>query len=676
MPVATACLRCADLPPRLRCQREFCQPLIIIPGPTEPKNIDVYFKMTLDALQRIGPVMLDETGRRQGGQLTVVERGPDGSIARGPFVHCVFLGAVHADTPAQRKMSQWAGHSARCGCGRCLLLGTSGNADNDHSGMRFLGYNEEAQVNQFVSDDAPATAHCGDAAIKISHEQHVARATFMEAFHNKLPKPSQAAITEQVQNTGCHGMPALVARLSYANFAMMWAPPLYHAALYGVVKRFWNLVLCNFSRNNTPAYAISRAARLVMSQRAEHLVMTNDMNRPYADIVNRRGNWVMEDWMRWTCEYSRYILMDIDGQEIMPTVMCSIAGGPPQPLRLAWIWEKLRDALIYHFRFPARPSGEDRDMAATAASNGLFAFAMGAESVFGADFCTYNLHMLVCALQDAEKALGHLSYYTEMWVERGIQEMKSGVKFRTVGRPEMLYVSEVMARNRLQLLHASEPLIYRDFDSWVPEYRSAEREMPNGDDGAQRDGTQLLGPGTILTTHKFPAEYTAVLDSIVRMLRDEGGDDDPRSMYIMPAVRDHIHMVRYRYAQRAGEEVLLSTDYRRARTRESYYAKVRYGPSNASECDNNVQVFIAEINYFALLQPPSGYHGDTLRIAVCNLYKCEVLYENYMYRVANLGAPSHRDWAVEVHSMSCKVLHVRPRTGANYFLQYITLSQS
>ncbi|CAL8471876.1 g11418 [Coccomyxa elongata] len=53
--------------------------------------------------------------------------------------HYTILGGIYADTPAQRKLSKWLGHSAYLGCDHCLLLGTVG--PNDH-GMYFQGYTE------------------------------------------------------------------------------------------------------------------------------------------------------------------------------------------------------------------------------------------------------------------------------------------------------------------------------------------------------------------------------------------------------------------------------------------------------------------------------------------------------------------------------------------------------
>lgn len=48
----------------MRSKREFVQPLLIIPGPREPKNIDPYLELLLEELRELGP---SGAGLRQAG---------------------------------------------------------------------------------------------------------------------------------------------------------------------------------------------------------------------------------------------------------------------------------------------------------------------------------------------------------------------------------------------------------------------------------------------------------------------------------------------------------------------------------------------------------------------------------------------------------------------------------
>lgn len=176
--------------------------------------------------------------------------------------HYVILGGVYADTPAQRKLSKWMGHSAYLGCGHCTMLGTWDN------GMYFQGYTEEKaagirsvipatlqsawQIQRYycIYGDSEHAMHpgpfhrlfdlniegsqgkaCGTDRIKLSHAQQWARAMLME-------QPGTAA-----RDVGCHGISPVLNYLDYVDYNNIWVIPMSHALIYGAVKLFWGLLL-------------------------------------------------------------------------------------------------------------------------------------------------------------------------------------------------------------------------------------------------------------------------------------------------------------------------------------------------------------------------------------------------------------------------------------------------
>lgn len=48
-------LRCEDMDPWTRSKRKFHVPLMIICGPKQPSNIDIYLKLVLDDFRQYGP---------------------------------------------------------------------------------------------------------------------------------------------------------------------------------------------------------------------------------------------------------------------------------------------------------------------------------------------------------------------------------------------------------------------------------------------------------------------------------------------------------------------------------------------------------------------------------------------------------------------------------------------
>lgn len=180
------------------------------------------------------------------------------------------------DTPANRKLSRWLSCTAANGCGYCALRATSGQELGLKGGMYFLGYTEPTAVNKWrnltnLFEPMPETALCGDPDIRITSEMQKARANFVSDY----PAASH--------DVGCHGWALFVRELPYLEYNDMWVLPVAHAALLGVCKRFWQEVLGPLGADKED-YAISSPHRKIMSARAEDIVMTNDMNRPYRDI--------------------------------------------------------------------------------------------------------------------------------------------------------------------------------------------------------------------------------------------------------------------------------------------------------------------------------------------------------------------------------------------------------
>ncbi|GLI64632.1 hypothetical protein VaNZ11_007950 [Volvox africanus] len=366
-------MRCTDLPVAHRSKRRFTYILTVIPGPEEPSSMDVYVSRTLDAFKEYGPYS----------ESSLMVMGNDRQL----FEHKIFLSAIFADTPANRKLSLWNSHTSATGCGHCLLKGVSGEG----GGMYFPGYAVDADVNCIFDgvipdmENAPLSARCGDPRIMVSHEMHLKRAALA------MKDPQWTGIV------GCKGLSPIIRELDYCNYNDVFVVPVAHAALFGVIKRFWNTILGKLGRH-VMDYTILGPQRKIMAQRASHIITTNDLNRPYRDIVKHRGTWTMEDWLHWLDSYSVYILHEEDSLQsstpLMPVVQ-RVVDGITKSFNIKVMWNNLRTALLHYFRYD--PSDFSAD-ANNHAARLLKSFSIAAEHVFGIQFCTYNLHILVCRL--------------------------------------------------------------------------------------------------------------------------------------------------------------------------------------------------------------------------------------------------------------------------------------
>ena len=178
---------------------------------------------------------------------------------------------------------------------------------------------------------------------------------------------------------------------------------------------------------------------------------------------------------------------------------------------------------------------------------------------------TFNLHILVCRLKKQEEAKVCVAPWGELWVERGIQTVKSNVKYRTTSCPEKLYAHDLMrdeaivAMRHDSILHASVRTAVRSFDELVPQYRANIRAGPLYDTGDDQTGTQLIGKGKKL---KGADKSTCMLQvsRFLQVSRDSQWTDHPLGT-------DAAELCAFTLAHKRGDELLWSRAHRRSRTR-------------------------------------------------------------------------------------------------------------
>ncbi len=118
---------------------------------------------------------------------------------------------------------------------------------------------------------------------------------------------------------------------------------------------------------------IKSAASKVMTQRTSLLTPTLDFGRPYWDIVNHRGNWVMGEWLHWLETLS--VFMAPYKQHSNARTATLIIEDP----KVQEMWRLSRSAVIHL----VRPMAENAtEAAATAARSALLEVRQLAEVYF------------------------------------------------------------------------------------------------------------------------------------------------------------------------------------------------------------------------------------------------------------------------------------------------------
>lgn len=509
---------------------------------------------------------------------------------------------------------------------------------------------KELQFYGAHSEFRKGVARCGDESTVLTHEQQCARARAVDA-DRALPT-----------DVGSHGTSPFVSKLKYVHYNNLFVVPVAHAGLLGVVKDFWNHVLSTTGRGEpTIWFTISSQAKAVMKARSECVVATCDFGRSYTDIISKKGNWVMEDWLHWAECWSVFVLrpyVDSQGQE--------------QPILhpdAAEMWQHLRAGLLYFCRTdPVEGVAQNVDSAQAE----LQKYAALVEQRLGLRMCKFNLHLIVCRLARQEAARGRAAHSTEYWIENLIQWAKSTVRYRTTKYPELVLAGDILLDDAIARCLAEHDDVRAALFEW--EHVDGCGTTHRNPDDAASDGSQMLGPGRILSVSE---RETLQVDSAVRTFIQEFQSEAVGWTTDMVGAAD---ILLYTYAQAQGGELLHSTRYTRARTRVSYNVMCEFREGERSfavASEDEVEVltpYVGRVKHFVKVVPPglrseqdgsfgmnAGQGGDDgmrvdeaepLRLAVIDLHVLQrvevgggVSYQSVTY---STGLPSKANTAVSL----------------------------
>ncbi|DBB03150.1 TPA: hypothetical protein ACH3X1_013321 [Trebouxia sp. C0004] len=374
----------------------------------------------------------------------------------------------------------------------------------------------------------------------------------MQHQRAKLVEDAKAS----AQKSGCMGYSEFPRILSYVSYSDVWELPIYHAGLYGIVKGFMAFLLSDYSGSNCPEHVIPKKLRSLMRERGKKLRLTAEFGRPYKCIVDSFKSYQLVDWLHFLETFSLFVLR----HDILGSVMQEL-------------WDKLRSALLHYFRIVvvdddllAPGSTFNNDVRHQAQGN-LLRYASLVEQHLPESLLTYNLHILVCRLYKQEEARGCTATCGELWVERGIQHVKSNVKYRTTSCPEKLYVHDLLVDEALSTLRHDDATsacvrtAVKSFDELVPKYRANIRAGPMYDTGDDVTGTQLIGKGTKL-------KHGALTDAVQHVTQYLHRMGQRHWTEMMSGVSQQpLEICSYTMAHKRGDELMWSVAHRRARTR-------------------------------------------------------------------------------------------------------------
>ena len=268
-------IRAIDLPDGFKQKRIFHLPLMISPGPKEPRSIDTYVDFIVKDFERWQP----------GGPGIEVERvqmikdRAEVAIHRETMRHWPVLASWIVDNPARQKVASMRGQSALHACGYCWMHGVymAGRTV-------FPGYHAPMVVpaTNIPTRElhAPIQAHTGNDAVQKTCDEMILSGRKVRD-HEWDPHLG-----------GCNGL-SPVARIPYVGYKDVWAIGIAHILLLGVIPDFFNTIF--MKGRDLPQYVISQSKREIIRRREAIIRMPTGMPRALS-IIDDRGNFEMSHY--------------------------------------------------------------------------------------------------------------------------------------------------------------------------------------------------------------------------------------------------------------------------------------------------------------------------------------------------------------------------------------------
>lgn len=271
-------LRCEDLPAAVRTKRSYHLPLMIVPGPQQPEDLDCYFQVILDELKLYGP---------GGPGLVVSPAFKDGATVSclPPRRHRVVLTGLYCDTPARCKAGQMMkSASAFLACNFCWLAGTKNIPEMPgNKATLFLGYEKPIQPGRGLLAGTVMQIGIDDEVRLLTDEQQRWRAELVETARTDDPEFDPGLY-------GCAGYSRFHRELPYLHYNNFFIVPFAHAVFLGVVKDFMKLALGFQGRQGMAgSCCMSYATLRAIKEREKDYILTSDFGRPLSSIVNKSG---------------------------------------------------------------------------------------------------------------------------------------------------------------------------------------------------------------------------------------------------------------------------------------------------------------------------------------------------------------------------------------------------
>ena len=273
-------LRALDLPDSLKDKRFLHIPLMIIPGPREPKRIQPYVDMIIKDFERWQP------GRSMGIQVRRMDSDKISQQTQNSAqlsAHWPVLASWIADGPARQKVAEMRGHAAYQACGYCWIPGRK-----EGQTMVFpYGFRDCVHI---PPENIPTRQLQGALNVMVGSDDGEKSCQEMVTAGRKVQDGEW-----DKDLGGCNGLSAII-KLPYTNYKDVWLLGVAHIILLGLVPDFMKAIFPKSSSGrHLPSYAVSYENRRKIQTRQSEIHMPTGRLRPFC-IIQERGSFDMAHW--------------------------------------------------------------------------------------------------------------------------------------------------------------------------------------------------------------------------------------------------------------------------------------------------------------------------------------------------------------------------------------------
>ncbi|EFJ39431.1 hypothetical protein VOLCADRAFT_100978, partial [Volvox carteri f. nagariensis] len=493
--------------------------------------------------------------------------------------------------------------------------------------VRFRGYTQ-AVSQHFVKRNAGKSLKVDARALKKTHQHFVSTGSVMQAMYRMLylgtpHKITQKQFDEAALQTGCKGLTAFAALL-YVDLSCLFTVSTGHALLFGVVSDFVDYTLRSL-KDIKPAdpdakLVMSREAHQRVAARGQFLVVTSDFRRRYKCIMQYRKSYRMEDWLHFVETFSSYIFK----RDVLPEALRALC------------WSLCSTVMHYFWPWPPDETREQFLVAAKAAACKLRAYTTRLEELEVPGYMfTVNLHTCVCRLYDQECQLGSVAGFSDLPVERMMQQMKTQGGRMVSQAPEKHYAQWLCLMRASESLTEADPATGAKHTTNQQLERMLARRAVNTEaawfDKPGANG-YLLGRGhMVYPSPERVAQVRAAMASLVHWyalaFEDVASwtlgpsasyelDTDRLDRVLMSTPPDCPKARSFLHAEALDEEQYFGAEYGRQQQRTSCWACYQ------AEVGNKTRTYAAYLKYFVHLPAEDG--AQDVHFTVADVYSGQV----------------------------------------------------